>query len=183
MGYKVKVLEIDRNKKGTGANGEYTYTYMKVDYQGQESEKRIMPGTIKKFPNLKEEVAAVKVGMTVKLDTVKEGNFTNISKITIEGADDKQVTTGDTTTKSDYNDNALGQQVGNALTNAAATLGGKATVKQLEERAWEIVLIGNKLKERLKKGEHLGKVDEPPSIQDDMHSYGCMGDDGEDIPF
>lgn len=180
MGYRVKVV-AKGPRVGTGAKGSYEYIGMDVDYNGQVSEKKFLNTAFKKYPNLKAEVDAVKVGDTIEITSVQDGAFKVVSKVLVVSdqeptpASNATATRGDSTVKNDdYN---IGQQVGNALTNAAATLGGKATVKQLEERAWDIVLAGNRLKERIKKGEHLGKVDEPPTVQDDI------GYDEEDIPF
>lgn len=178
MGYKVKIVGKGQ-RTATGANGDYVYEGLDVDYNGQVSEKKLMPGTFKKTPTLKAEYDAIKVGDTVEITTVKEGNYTIITKLAVvNGATQTKGGQGKSYPKKD-DDYNTGQQVGNALTNAAATLGGKATVKQLEERAWEIILAGNRLKERLKKGDHLQQTAEPPSIQDDMHDY----PEDEDIPF
>lgn len=189
MAYNVKVVN-KTTKSAEGPNGPYTYISLEVDYNGEVSEKKIFPAALKKYPNLKSELDRVKAGDTVGLETTQNGKYKEISKLVIGEQQfipmfpiippHKSTGYKSTYTKKD-DDYSLGQQVGNALTNAAATLGGKATIAQLEQRAYEIILLGNRLKEKIKSGQTAKDNEEPPEMSDTNH----MGttDDEEDVPF
>lgn len=81
-----------------------------------------------------------------------------------------------------FADNAIGQQVGNALTNAVNSLGGqKVTIAQIEQRAWELVLLGERLKKRIADGEH-NKDNVVPGRDISLEGDGFETGE-EDIPF
>lgn len=175
MPYNVKVLN-KQTKTEMGPNGEYNYTSLIVDYQGKESEKKIFPVTVKKYPNLKEELEQVKEGMTIGIETQLNGKYKEISKIVVGQSNNNQ-----TNNKNNgYENKDVSIQVMNAMNNACQTLGEKkVTIKEIETRAWELILLGERLKAKISKGDHLRDNEEPPYdpvVQTQGYSE-------EDVPF
>lgn len=80
-------------------------------------------------------------------------------------------------------DYALGQQVGNAITNAATILGAGASVEQLGKAARQIILLGNTLKEEIKAGKiSATKATSQPEPSQPTSSDGFDGGDSFDTP-
>lgn len=173
MPYSVKVTSAPEKKTTSNDKGEYDYTSMMVEYQGKEIEKKIFPGTFKKYPNLKSELDKVKNGMTIQLTTVQNGKFTEISKVEVVNNTEGRPSSNK---KEEYDPN--GAQVGNALNVSAITLGAGCTVDQIIKRAWDVICAGEQLKTRLKNGDHL-KVNQEPGHDPSMD----QGYTQEDVPF
>lgn len=157
MAYTVKVISKEE-KTDEGPHGEYKYISLTVDYQGKVSEKKIFPTVIKKYPNLQEELSQVKPGMDIGIETKENGKYKEICKIVV-GQSNSQTNKKVYTT--DNKDVSI--QVMNAMNNACQTLGDKkVTIKEIESRAWELILLGERLKAKISKGDHLKDNEEPP---------------------
>ncbi len=160
MAFTVTIKDV-KTEQRDGPHGPYDVTDITYDYKGTEKTFLAFPGHYKKYPNLSSEIKSLKAGMTVGFETTKTDKGSDISKIITEGGPAPVMkSTASYKPKSTYtpNDNAIGAQVGNAITNAVSTLGQGATLAQIEQRVYDLILIGERTKRRLERGEHLNQA-------------------------
>ena len=177
-----------------GQYGTYTFETLEYEYQGSKRSMRIYPQHLKKYPNLKADLAKVVIGSSVDMELVptigkdgKEyGELTSINPSLSEGktqsashhdtkpSHSTKPYNPDTTTDRD-----IGMQVGNAITNAVSSLGAGVTLQHIEERIWDLILIGERTKMRLKNKEHL-KL-EKSKFTEELHNQDQYPD--TDIPY
>jgi hypothetical protein len=173
MAYNVKVIKKEDDKVGKSQKGEYRYTSLTIDYEGKISERKILSTSFQRYPDLKGELEKVKDGMTIGIETQQNGNYKEISKIVLS-----PITHSKTIIPSESRDISI--QVMNAMNNACQTLGeGMVTVNQIEQRSWELVLLGERLKKRLADGDHLKDNISPPN--DPSVNTGSYEE--EEVPF
>lgn len=166
----VTLIAATANESLMGKNGPYTaHTIEYVNAQGKTVKPQIFSSSAlgRKFEGLN-----LSAGDTVNLTFVKEGNFSNltdIEKTTKEAAaaavksQTKKTFTGK---KKTFGYDNTGQQVGNAITNSVATLGAGKTLGQYEERALEIIRMGNRIRTLIDTGA-LDQTEVTPT-QDDL---------------
>ena len=151
-----------------GQYGPYDVTTVTYDFKGASKTLKIFPSHLKKYPNLKEQVDALQIGANVgfetaeiiKPDGVKSSEICAVvpaSAVTAKPAYSAAGKKAWTPTSSPDKD--IGMQVGNALTNACVILGQGATLDKVESTVWELILLGERTKERIKNGEHIKATD------------------------
>ncbi len=167
--------------------GSYSYYELVFEQEGKEKTQRVFTGKNKELETIMKNLQG---GETAEITWQKnEKGFYNVANLTVGGKATTKTSTAKTYTKTDtatsksthsYADNAIGQQVGNALTNAVNSLGGKAvTISQIETRAWELILLGERLKKRIASGDH--EKDNAQPDRDVSLEYDSVEE--EDIPF
>lgn len=173
MAFHVKIKDVKTSVE-TGQYGEYSVTAVTYEFKGAEKRFLAYPSTLKKYPNLKSELSNLKTGMTVGFQTTKTDKGSEISQILFDepnrqSSDAAASSATHTFSKSSFNDNALGMQVGNALTNAVSTLGVGASLEDIENRVWDLIQIGERTKRRLENKEH--QKSETASNNEQMNSF------------
>ncbi len=189
MGFDIKVIKIEV-KEDTGPSGKYQYHQLDYEYKGQPGSLKVFSQTIKKYPDLKEGLNQLKPGMIVKIDKADNGKgYKELSKIVFEEAtigspvlnsNAHIKTSAALSTNTSFD--GTGAQVGNAITNACSTLKEGSTMKDIENRVWEIILLGERTKKRIQNNEHIKSnlIPENDPTMDDQAGHDMID---EEIPF
>jgi hypothetical protein len=173
----VTLTDVTLNKSFTTA-GSTPYKMHTVSYTNSQ-EKTVSPRI---FPNSPAGRQLVELGVAAgdTVDLVYEKNekgFFNIKSITkAEGTAEKALPAKRKyTAKSGYDN--VGQQVGNAITNAVTTLGVGKTIDQYEARAIDIIQMGNRLRELIETGDITERTANSNEGEQAAQSYTIQTDD------
>lgn len=152
----VKVVSVIKNHEQEKKDGgTYTCTLLTYTDQGKNFNKPFHNTVLERNEPLARALHSLKPGDCVKLTQVKNAagywNVTGIEKTTEEskGGSFKP------TQRGSFADNAIGQQVGNALTNAVNMMAANCTEVEgmmLVEAARHVIRVGEQLKSELTSG-------------------------------
>lgn len=166
----MKVLVIDPTHQKTKRDGGTYEAFLLggTDSQGAITDQVVATAFLKTQPVLHSQLNAVKVGDSVNLELEKnDKGFWGLKSVTVGDAATstsssiapKTGASHQTTQpfRPQLNDNAIGAQVGNALTNAANLIASGNAKKigdgTLESVAAHVIEVGERLKKRLLSGE------------------------------
>ena len=156
----VTVISVEQDFDAEKRDGS-TYKATMLNYQdGQFAKQKAFANAfLAKAQPLADKLHALNSGDTITLVTEKNGMFTNVVDIingaTEEGTTFKKKSPVHTPFKkgNSFQDNSIGLQVGNALTNAATLMAHGKAKGSLEEVAEMVLRTGENLKKRLSNGE------------------------------
>jgi hypothetical protein len=96
-----------------------------------------------------------KAGDKIGINMTKEGNYWNLTEATTavdESARTSARTSASTKTSAGGGYDNLGQQIGNSITNAVNSLGAGKSVAEYKQRAIDLILAGNEIRELVNSG-------------------------------
>ena len=165
----VKLNSIEKNMKFEKRDGG-VYLATVVSYEDEDGiykEIKVANNFLSQSGSLSAMLDKAVGSKFVKIQVEKRGLYTNLKAIVPTdsapvAASETTVVAKPTSQRGTFSDNALGMQVGNALTNATTLLASKQRKGTLKEVSIEILMLGEELKQGLASGAYKEKEVEGP---------------------
>jgi hypothetical protein len=156
----------------TSKNGS-NYIKAELYYINSKGEAKVR--NILNSDPLYQKLAALglKGGITVDMKSVKDGQWFKLVDVAV--VDPTSIPNSGTQTKKEFKSSydSLGQQIGNCITNSIASLGAGKTISEYENRAKDLILMG----QRLRSQAEANKLSTSTPKQDTVNNHDALLED------
>ena len=183
----VKVSSIEKN---VGFTTRFGNKSVKHEITYERDDGSTMKEVLLKNSPVYAQYNTVEAGQVLELTREKDGQFwktisvTPVAKGATTSTESRKTSSSSSTGQAkSYGYDSIGQQIGNCITNAVTSLGAGKTIEEYQERAIDLILMGNEIRKQYEHGALTSSEDTAAYANEQntkaAHSY----NESEESPF